>query len=173
MLTVFSGRWLTSWQACAPSLAACSQVSLSFVLMLTEQQRSSPHSPDSSSGRSHRLAHLPLGTRHPEEDRAGQGVLTTAPPSGCTDRDAEHPEDWNGRRGGGRNSPLLHELDLKQTEREIQSGGAVWIFLSAVRRRTGRGGGATGGRRHQEQEAAPSLRSAFGRRARSSRDGHF
>lgn len=34
----------------------------------------------SCSGWSDRLAHLPLGSGHPEEDRAGQGVLT-APPS--------------------------------------------------------------------------------------------
>lgn len=37
--------------------------------------------PDSCSGRSDRLAHLPLSSGHPEEDRAGQGVLT-APPAG-------------------------------------------------------------------------------------------
>lgn len=33
----------------------------------------------SCSGWSDRLAHLPLGSGHPEEDRAGQGVLTVSP----------------------------------------------------------------------------------------------
>lgn len=46
----------------------------------------------SRSGRSDRLAHLPLGSGHPEEDRAGQGVLT-APPAGLqrcnTDQDTD------------------------------------------------------------------------------------
>lgn len=46
----------------------------------------------SCSGRSDRLAHLPLGSGHPEEDRAGQGVLT-APPAGLqrcnTDQDTD------------------------------------------------------------------------------------
>lgn len=31
------------------------------------------------SGRPDRLAHLPLGSGHPEEDRAGQGLLTASP----------------------------------------------------------------------------------------------
>lgn len=54
------------------------------------------------SGRTDRLARLPLRSGHPEEDRAGQGVLTDRPPGASTsDPDAEKPEDRNGQRGGG------------------------------------------------------------------------
>lgn len=57
----------------------------------------------SCSGRSDRLAHLPLGSGHPEEDRAGQGVLT-APPAGLqrcnTDQDTD-TETESRRTDGG------------------------------------------------------------------------
>lgn len=75
----------------------------------------------SCSGRSDRLAHLPLGSGHPEEDRAGQGLLT-APPAG--------PH-------GATQIKTRTQREEGQTDRgrrlETESSSFPSVFLSAVR----------------------------------------
>ncbi|KAL7408102.1 hypothetical protein ABVT39_018312 [Epinephelus coioides] len=73
------------------------------------------------SGRSDRLAHLPLGPGHPEEDRAGQGLLT-APPAGLH---------------GATQIKTRTQREEGQTDRgrrlETESSSFPSVFLSAVR----------------------------------------
>lgn len=83
-----SGPSRTSWRASAPSSGECSQVRPSRRPAQSQQSEchccvnsTSVLSLSLSSGRPDRLAHLPLSSGHPEEDRAGQGVLTAPLPS--------------------------------------------------------------------------------------------
>lgn len=62
------------------------------------------------SGWSDRFAHLPLSSCHPEEDRAGQGVLT-APPAGL--QGATHIKTQRTRR-------------KSKKKRDRQAEGEVW-----------------------------------------------
>lgn len=81
--------------------------------------------PDLCSGRSDRLAHLPFSSCHPEEDRAGEDILTALPSGlhGATQtKTMTEPEGQReeGQKGGGRS---------------LKTGAQLSISLSSLRSR--------------------------------------
>lgn len=89
----------------------------------------------SCSGRPHRLAYLPLGPSHPEEDRAGQGVLTAPPAAGLPvvqhrDRTRRGKPPRGGlreRQGGFKSAHLLIPLPLFHCGQTLEKN--FWAFL--------------------------------------------
>lgn len=69
----------------------------------------------SRSGRSDRLAHLPLGSGHPEEDRAGQGVLT-APPAGLQRCNTDQDTDTETEQTDGRMDGWMEKFDSRSKQ---------------------------------------------------------
>lgn len=144
----------TSWQGFVPLLEGCLQVS-PVVIRVWPETRSpvklrgliSPVCLSAScSGWTDRLAHLPLGAGHPEENRAGQGVLTAAPAGlrGAARIRTRAREEQTGRGSGtfvspssfclpsdwARKRPRGFEFLLSFWKSTLRS---VWIFFSTVK----------------------------------------